>query len=482
MTNNELTINQRAFNTLRNVRDLPIVQLELRQPMLVDIMQQIVTHYVTTYDKPVHYISGWNKWDDFKETALHAGWEYLGSGYFSAAFRNDALPGKVLKVGFKKEDSGAAYAAFCRHNQGKMGIPTIYAIERHNDCYTVVMDELKDYKHHSAEPHQREAYNMVCELVSSMGREEKERMVNAWASADLAPSMRELADTCNAIREFFTGVASFDIHSGNVMIDSKGRLIITDPVSYSNDKLEAVEFDALCGEIEAMRLERRKQVWKDRHARKHPNAELRAHLKRRAKRKRKNNRLEAKRKAKAAHEMQLLMDDPMLTGEPVLWGELPPPKNWKQQGEHVRFIKAEHREPTYQPDRKQVSEVDAIALDLLEPFERPAIGQLVKHNREQRKEFDFANRWGAGPRGLLRGMGAGNIVAVANEIHLADMKRVMESMRGNFNPIVWMDEIQFEPLKMPPRLVQATDPKHAHHVFPWWKQEPKGLRPWVKHK
>lgn len=56
---------------------------------------------------------------------------------------HELLPGRVIKVGFKKEDSGAAYVAFCRMHQGRVGIPNVYHVARHAGCYTVVLDELE---------------------------------------------------------------------------------------------------------------------------------------------------------------------------------------------------------------------------------------------------------------------------------------------------------------------------------------------------
>lgn len=38
--------------------------------------------------------------------------------------------------------------------------------------------------------------------------------------------------TASRIHAFFKGVATFDLHSGNVMVDKFGQLVITDPVSF----------------------------------------------------------------------------------------------------------------------------------------------------------------------------------------------------------------------------------------------------------
>ncbi|URX37671.1 hypothetical protein FNPHOIGM_00034 [Dickeya phage DchS19] len=340
MTNNELTINNRSFNILRQVRELPIAQLELREPMLVAALADIVKHYVSTYKLGSSYV-GSNDWiDDLKETARHAGFEFLGSGYFSAAFSNDALPGRVVKVGFKKEDSGAAYVAFCKAHQGLKGIPNVYAVQRHEHCYTVVLDHLKEFNLRSQTAAQQEQYNTICELVQHDG--------NINEDDHSGP----LADTCNKIREFFKGIASFDIHSGNVMIDKHGDLVITDPVSYSNDELQATDFEELKAELEANAENARMEMAISRGRRKHMRdldafmwkhqKELR---KERRARKKRDAKMLAARKARIDGAIQELMQDPFLTGECIEWGDrVEAPKGWAQAGPMVRKMK-----PTEKP-------------------------------------------------------------------------------------------------------------------------------------
>lgn len=46
--------------------------------------------------------------------------------------------------------------------------------------------------------------------------------------------IKELAQTARKIHTFFYGLASFDTHRANVMVDNNGRLIITDPVSWTS--------------------------------------------------------------------------------------------------------------------------------------------------------------------------------------------------------------------------------------------------------
>ncbi len=92
--------------------------------------------------------SGMDWWEPLK--AMLRGkhnMELLGRGHFSAAFTHPEDETKVIKIGFKKEDAGAAYAAFCRQNQGLYGIPNVYHIQRLSKAYIVILDRLEDYRH-----------------------------------------------------------------------------------------------------------------------------------------------------------------------------------------------------------------------------------------------------------------------------------------------------------------------------------------------
>lgn len=369
MTNNELTINSRSFNILRQVRELPIAQLELREPMLVAALADIVKHYVATYGLSSSYV-GENGWmDDLKETARHAGFEFLGSGYFSAAFSNDALPGRVVKVGFKKEDSGAAYAAFCKAHQGLKGIPNVYAVQRHSHCYTVVLDHLKEFTVANQTGEQYVQYKTICELVQHDGHINEDDHEGP------------LAETCNKIRSFFKGIASFDIHRGNVMVDKHGDLVITDPVSYSNDELQATDFEELKAELEVNAENARMEIAIKRGRRKHMRdldpamwnhqKDLR---KERKVRKKRDAQRAAARKAFIDSALNVLMRDPSLTGECIEWGDrVEAPKGWAQAGPMVRKIKTEKPQDEA-PTLMKLDSVEAIAFELhdMPAFKKPA--------------------------------------------------------------------------------------------------------------
>jgi hypothetical protein len=225
------------------IRNLPICELDKRQPLLVALIADIVNCETSDGDDTD---SGWglenqDYWQTLKIKAKDAGFNLLGSGHFSAAFKHELLPGRVIKVGFKKEDSGAAYVAFCRMHQGRVGIPNVYHVARHAGCYTVVLDELEPCQRRENETHDRYA-DLAYYFV------EGESDPEDYAEAD-----QPFIETCQMIRKFFYGIASFDMHSGNIMFTKDGKPVITDPVSFSADRDRepfSLEPEDLLAEIE----------------------------------------------------------------------------------------------------------------------------------------------------------------------------------------------------------------------------------------
>lgn len=225
------------------IRNLPICELDKRQPLLVALIADIVNCETSDGDDTD---SDWglerqDYWQTLKIKAKDAGFNLLGNGHFSAAFKHELLPGRVIKVGFKKEDSGAAYVAFCRMHQGRVGIPNVYHVARHAGCYTVVLDELEPCQRRENDEHDHYA-DLAYYFV------EGEPDPEDYAEAD-----QPFIETCQMIRKFFYGIASFDMHSGNIMFTKDGKPVITDPVSFSADRGRepfSLEPEDLLAEIE----------------------------------------------------------------------------------------------------------------------------------------------------------------------------------------------------------------------------------------
>lgn len=264
MTNTEqqptaITMYASRMMTLATIKALPIDRLNERQPLLVDLLVSIV-NYETANGSDTDgdlYVSSQGYWKTLLSAAKDCGFEFLGNGFFSAAFKHEMLPQKVIKIGFKKEDSGAAYAAWCRMNQGRIGVPVIHGIARHAGCYSVVLDELTTQAYGDRSKAMQQ-YNLA---LSTIGGTD----VDFWDDFSM-----DLKQTVHDIRAFFKDIASFDLHIGNVMVDRNGNIVITDPVSYTHG-LERDEFkvdaeELLC-EIEALAMKRVVERCKRRKAR-----------------------------------------------------------------------------------------------------------------------------------------------------------------------------------------------------------------------
>lgn len=239
------------------IESLEINELTKRQPMLVALLADLVNAETEdgTLTELNTCLEGQDWWHTLHELTKDAGFKRLGNGHFSAAYSHPLLPGKVIKVGFKKEDSGAAYTAFCRMHQGRAGIPNIYDVQRHAGCYTVVLDALVESDTWANDEHERYA-DIARDVIEYNSNEHN----------DLYGWDEEFVETCKMIRKFFDGIASFDMHSGNIMFDEDDTPYITDPVSFTQrkDKVFSIEPEELLQEIEQVAHEKFIERCKDR--------------------------------------------------------------------------------------------------------------------------------------------------------------------------------------------------------------------------
>lgn len=153
-----------------------------------------------------------------------AGWRFCGSGYYSAAFFKGGL---AMKIGFKPEDSALLYAAWCRMNQGRAGVPLIHKLKSHGTCFALLMDRL--------EPLTGELDDSTALFDPILAAEVSSVKETINLGADGLVEHMDLCRTAADIREFFRDIANFDIHEANVMLDRSGNLVITDPVSFVGD-------------------------------------------------------------------------------------------------------------------------------------------------------------------------------------------------------------------------------------------------------
>lgn len=248
-------------NALDAIKALPMTRLNERTGMLVALLAEMVDNETSEGEGTELNVAleGQDWWQTLNELTKDAGFKRLGNGHFSAAYSHPLLPNKVIKVGFKKEDSGAAYVAFCRMHQGRPGIPNIYDVQRHAGCYTVVLDELQECEQYGNDEHEKYA-DMARDIIEH----------DSQHYDDLTGWDAEFVETCKEIRKFFNGIASFDMHSGNIMFTRGGVPYITDPVSFTQNKEKtlSIEPEELLKEIEELAAEALLEKAVLRHARK----------------------------------------------------------------------------------------------------------------------------------------------------------------------------------------------------------------------
>ena len=199
--------------------------------------------------------------DQFVDIMRYEGFTLLGTGFFAAVFKHEDFAGQVFKFGFKKEDSGAAYAAWCRSEwsagRGCVAIPKIEHIERNSLFYMVVMPEYVPFKVTFPELFDvsggmyysnydiKAMYLMLKVLRGVLNSSDYVEYVdilqdysdNYNVNVKFAAALKDSAlflTLCN-IHKHFEGVSSFDLHANNFMFTPEGVIVITDPVSFSKE-------------------------------------------------------------------------------------------------------------------------------------------------------------------------------------------------------------------------------------------------------
>jgi hypothetical protein len=167
-----------------------------------------------------------------RQVLEEGGFTWLGAGHFSVVVAHRDHPERAFKFGLKKEDSGAAYAAWCRANPGDH-VPEVFHTERFQNGYFVALPLLKRY-HEGEDAYMDIQYRVAVAAVHQPLTTDKEHRLAQSLGAGT------IARTASAIGVFFAGLAQIDLHAENVMVGTYswgGKcLVITDPVSFSTTK------------------------------------------------------------------------------------------------------------------------------------------------------------------------------------------------------------------------------------------------------
>ena len=149
-----------------------------------------------------------------------AGWTVSGSGYFSIAFFNGGL---ALKVSLRaSNDAARDYLEWCKDNAHLPGVPCLYALGDYGHSYVVLMDRYTPITGELDEDGALYDPSVAAEYAEVKGALETGSF-GSFATAK----------TAAAIRDTFLDVGVMDCHSGNVMLDRHGCMVITDPLGMS---------------------------------------------------------------------------------------------------------------------------------------------------------------------------------------------------------------------------------------------------------
>ena len=182
------------------------------------VADRIVANAVHCADWLVHQFKKDGKYSLQNHAEKH-GFTNLGGGCYSSVYEHPCAPGLVIKLTMEQDDEASiTYLAWARANPGKH-VPKVYHLRRDTNIQVAVINKLMPL-----DDANRQQYYDYLECIYS------------------EEDYRKVADKCSVagvaadIFAFFAGLCGWDLHSGNIMQDMNGVMVITDPVTCANDK------------------------------------------------------------------------------------------------------------------------------------------------------------------------------------------------------------------------------------------------------
>ena len=172
------------------------------------------------------------------ERAMPEDWYYVGAGHFSLAVAHSSRPDYIFKICCRTDDGYPEYATWCvsKFNDGThadLCIPHIPFVHRVVDHVRIVPVQ-RLAKIHSDCTGNTDLYDGELSDVDAIGCYLQGMLyLPAWddrAERRVSPKMQA---TLRAIVQSFKGLKGVDIHSGNVMRNDAGEMILTDPLGFA---------------------------------------------------------------------------------------------------------------------------------------------------------------------------------------------------------------------------------------------------------
>lgn len=179
--------------------------------------------------------------------------KFVGSGIYSVVVEHKDYPNRVFKVSTSRWDGYREYAKYCIEHQGQYMIPTIYSsnvqgnfswyeIEKYHECTkstltssgivqyvsSKIHNEVKVLQYYSS-PNTTVHRKTIELLIDTNGMNSKKLNEHINNLQNMAIKVKEI---CNIFNKNFT----VDMHCGNIMLDSKNDIVITDPLASNKSR------------------------------------------------------------------------------------------------------------------------------------------------------------------------------------------------------------------------------------------------------
>lgn len=178
--------------------------------------------------------------DALAERTMPEGWREVGQGHFSLAVAHVLRPDYVFKICCRAGDAYPEYAAWCvsKFNDGthvNLCVPHIPFLHHSLDHVRIVpvqrLEKINSQYTGNSEEYCRELEVYVNAIDTYM-----RDLIGITAYQDIDQDMvsDKMKATLQALAKAFRGLRSVDIHSGNVMLDASGEMVLTDPLGFAS--------------------------------------------------------------------------------------------------------------------------------------------------------------------------------------------------------------------------------------------------------
>lgn len=155
-----------------------------------------------------------------------AGLTMLGMGMYAVVVEHKNYPGRVFKVTTSRWDGFRTYAKYCQENKGTAYLPVIHSAQEQGNFGWYELDK---------------CFSIVkpCtgyEAFVSIKGEEMYSYAHAGQYGDSdgvlhgTPEQIAIYELARTLKKEFGTRFTMDIHTGNIMVDLNGNVVITDPL------------------------------------------------------------------------------------------------------------------------------------------------------------------------------------------------------------------------------------------------------------